>query len=270
MGEEGEQPDITPKEEKFEKEIAIEINKLQFYLEDIDELIESQDIREIKVTSKRTDEILDRLNEILLKTQELKIEQAHTQRSVRQWKKEVKSRYTKLVDQKGRFVLVKVLEESEMQIENKRLQLKCAKEEQLRQEIQQQERELWEEKLHAELRMTERKLEMERSSRATKAKLSELKITPFEGTSVDWIRFENMFWSQVDRQPVSDEEKFGYLLERVSQKIREKISNLKPGTEGYKKAWERLKSEYGQAKVVVNCHIYRRDTKFVTSQRDQL
>ncbi len=126
MGEEGEQPEITPEEEKFEKEIAIEINKLQFYLEDIDELIESQDIREIKVTSKRTDEILDRLNELVLKTQELKIEKAHTQRSVRQWKKEVKSRYTKLVDQKGR--LVKVLEESEKQIENKRLELKYAKE----------------------------------------------------------------------------------------------------------------------------------------------
>ncbi len=41
----------------------------------------------------------------------------------------------------------------------------------------------------------------------------------------------------------------------VSPKIREKISNLKPGTEGYKKAWERLKCEYGQTKVVVNCHI---------------
>ena len=73
MGEEGEQPEITPEEEKFEKEIAIEINKLQFYLEDIDELIESQDIREITVTSKHTDEILDRLNELVLKTQEPKM-----------------------------------------------------------------------------------------------------------------------------------------------------------------------------------------------------
>ena len=36
----------------------------------------------------------------------------------------MKSRYTKLVDQKGR--LVKVLEESEKQIENKRLELKYA------------------------------------------------------------------------------------------------------------------------------------------------
>ncbi len=103
--------------------------------------------------------------------------------------------------------------------------------------------------------MTERKLEMERSARATKAKLPELKITPFEGTPVDWIRFENMFRSQVDRQPMSDEEKFGYLLEIVSPKVREKMSNLKPGTEGYKKAWEWLKCEYGQTKVVVNCHI---------------
>ncbi len=104
--------------------------------------------------------------------------------------------------------------------------------------------------------MTERKLEIERSAGATKAKLPELKIPPFEGTPVDWIRFENMFRSQVDRQPMSDEEKFGYLLEMVSPKVREKISNLKPGTEGYKKAWERLKCEYGQTKVVENVQTF--------------
>jgi hypothetical protein len=73
-----------------------------------------------------------------------------------------------------------------------------------------------EEKLQAELRMTEKKLEMEKVARSTLAKLLKLKITQFNGTTVDWVRFENMFVTQVDSKPISDEEKFGYLLEMVS------------------------------------------------------
>ena len=142
------------------------------------------------------------------------------------------SRYAPLV--KKREKLVKVIEESEKQAETRKLEPQYSNEEKLRQEIQQQERQLWEERLQAELVMTKRKLEMERAAQTTKAKLPKLKITPFDGTSTDWIRFENMFLTQVDRQPISDEEKFGYLLEMVSPKVRSKISNIKPSSEGYK------------------------------------
>jgi hypothetical protein len=41
MSDENEQPDITPEEQQFEKEISIEINKLEHYLEDITQLIEN-------------------------------------------------------------------------------------------------------------------------------------------------------------------------------------------------------------------------------------
>ena len=244
MGDENDTPAISPEEEKFEKEISVEIGKLEFYLDDIDELIESDDIRETKVTSKRTDEILDRLNELVLKTQELKLEKEHTRRSVRQWRKDIKSRYAPLV--KKREKLVKVIEESEKQAETRKLELQYSNEEKLRQEIQQQERQLWEERLQAELVMTERKLKMERAAQTTKAKLPKLKITLFD---------ENMFLTQVDRQPITDEEKFGYLLEMVYPKVRSKISNIKPSSEGYKRAWDRLKIEYEQTKVVINSHM---------------
>ena len=50
--------------------------------------------------------------------------------------------------------------------------------------------------------------------------------------------------SEVDAKSISDEEKFGYLLESVSPKVRDRIANLKPGTVGYKTAWDRLKKEY--------------------------
>ena len=122
-------------------------------------------------------------------------------------------------------------------------------------ELRDKEREMWEEKFKAELKMTEKKIELERTAKASLAKLPQLKITPFKGTATDWVRFENMFLTQIDSRPISDEEKFGYLLESVGPKVRDRIANLKPGTVGYKTAWERLKKEYGQTKVVVNAHM---------------
>ena len=64
-----------------------------------------------------------------------------------------------------------------------------------------------------------------------------------------------MLITQVHNKSVSTEEKFGYLFEMVNPNVRAKIANLKPGEIGYKIAWERLKSEYGQSKLVVNAHV---------------
>ena len=125
----------------------------------------------------------------------------------------------------------------------------------LRERQEEHERKLWEAKLEAELRMTQEKMEIEKSARGTTAKLPKLKITPFKGTATDWIRFENIFLTQVHGKPITDEEKFGYLSEMVCQKVRDKIANLKPGEIGYKTAWDRLKKEYGQTKLVVNAHV---------------
>ena len=41
----------------------------------------------------------------------------------------------------------------------------------------------------------------------------------------------------------------------VNPKVRERISNLKPSTSGYKTAWDRLKRDYGHTTLVVNGHM---------------
>ena len=102
------------------------------------------------------------------------------------------------------------------------------KEELMRRRIQQHEKELWEERMEAELAMAEKKIRMEKE--ASTSKLPELKISPFTGTSADWIRFENMFVSQVDSKPISDEEKFRYLLELVYPKVQGQTVQLKART----------------------------------------
>lgn len=99
-----------------------------------------------------------------------------------------------------------------------------------------------------------RKIQMEQA-RVSWAKLPELKISPFRRTLANWIRFENMLVSQVDSKLITVAEKFGYLLELVHSKVKDRLSNLKPGTVGYKTACERLKVEYGHNKLVIAGHV---------------
>ena len=119
---------------------------------------------------------------------------------------------------------------------------------------QEHECKLWKEKLEAELRVVTEK-EMEKTVVSSNTKLPTFKTTPFKGTAGDWVRFENMFLTQVGAKSISEEEKFGYLLECVGLKVRDCIANLKAGTVGYKTAWDRFKKEYGQTKVFVNAHM---------------
>ena len=109
--------------------------------------------------------------------------------------------------------------------------------------------------MKAEIKLTEKKLEIEYKTKASYSKLPELKVTPFNGTMTDWVRFSNMFSSQVLSKEFSDEIKFGYLLEMVNPRVREKIANLKPGKIGLEAAWERLNREFGQKNAVINTHI---------------
>ena len=43
----------------------------------------------------------------------------------------------------------------------------------------------------------------------------------------------------------------------VNSNLRAKIADLKPGETGLKIAWERLKSEYGRSKLVVNANYLK-------------
>ena len=63
-----------------------------------------------------------------------------------------------------------------------------------------------------------------------------------------------MFTTQVHEKPISDEEKFGYLVKMVHPKVRERISNLKPSTSGYNTAWERLNAHMD---VIVNLQVVK-------------
>ena len=111
------------------------------------------------------------------------------------------------------------------------------------------------ERMKAEIKLAEKKLEIQYKTKASYSKLPELKVTSFNETMIDWVKFSNMFSSQVLNKGFSDEIKFGYLLAMVNPRVREKIANLKPGKIGIETAWERLNKEFGQKNSVINTHI---------------
>ena len=107
--------------------------------------------------------------------------------------------------------------------------------------------------MKAEVKPAEKKLEIEYKTKASYSKLPESKVTLFNGTVADWVRFSNMFSSQV-LSNLFDEIKFGYLVEMVNPRVREKIANLKPRKIVLETAWERLNKEFGQKNAATNTH----------------
>ena len=77
------------REEKLQSEIKKEVEKLKYYVDNANEIIEEGDYNEIKIINSRTVVILDKINTLVANVQELKIDRGETARNVRQWKKEI-------------------------------------------------------------------------------------------------------------------------------------------------------------------------------------
>ena len=80
------------------KEIDKEINKLRYFLEETEEMIEIKDYNEMEIINKRAGNIITNLSDLVSQTKELKIVRGLSSRSVRQWKKDIKLKYAALVN----------------------------------------------------------------------------------------------------------------------------------------------------------------------------
>ena len=85
-------------------EVEKEIEKLEYYLEESDVMIEEGDFVEIEVTHNRTTAIHDKLCNLIAQVKELKIERGiETARAIRQWKKDTKETYAPWTLQMGKI-----------------------------------------------------------------------------------------------------------------------------------------------------------------------
>ena len=142
-------------EKQKEVEIDKEIEKLKYYLEPIDDIIEEGDYAEIEVVKKRTDAIFDKVNNLVASVQELKIDRgAETQRAIRQWKKDTKDKYAQWVPKMNKLsqILEKRQREIDDEAERRKQNVQREKDEQRLIELREREK------------LTERKIEMEKQS----------------------------------------------------------------------------------------------------------
>ena len=61
-------------EQRLESEIEKEINKLKYFLEETDDLIQLQDYTEMEIVTRRAEKIIEKLSDLVSHTEELKID----------------------------------------------------------------------------------------------------------------------------------------------------------------------------------------------------
>ena len=94
---------VNEDEKKLEDEIGKEISKLKYFLDEANELIERKDYDEMEILEKRAGKIINKLTDKIAQTEEMKLDHGTTPRTVRQWKKDVRSSYLSLVQEKEKL-----------------------------------------------------------------------------------------------------------------------------------------------------------------------
>ena len=89
----------------------------------------------------------------------------------------------------------------------------------------------------------------------TATKLPKLTITKFNGSYANWMPFWNEHEAEIDSTDINPVTKFAYLKELVEPKVRADIDGLPFTTEGYERAKNILKSEYGRTSEIANAYI---------------
>ena len=104
------------------KEIDKEIDEVKYFMDEIEEMIESQDYTEMEKANKRAMKIIAKLSDLISQTEELKIERGLSPRTVRQWRKDNKSKYAVFVSDNER--LRKCLDDRKEEITRRKEDLK--------------------------------------------------------------------------------------------------------------------------------------------------
>ena len=117
------------------------------------------------------------------------------------------------------------------------------------------EKEKLEMKLEYERKSEEFKKGKQGETSGTHAKLPKLSITKFDGTFEQWLPFWNKFCAEIDSTDLPQVTKFAYLKELVLSKVRADIDGLPFSTEGYERAKNILKSEYGKTSEIINAYV---------------
>jgi len=109
-----------------------------------------------------------------------------------------------------------------------------------------QQRELIKQQLQFQKELETNQEIQQTQAKSAATKLPKLSITKFDGKFATWLSFWNKFKAEVDSTGLPPVTKFAYLKELVEPKVKTDIDGLPLTSEGYERAKNILKSEYGK------------------------
>ena len=111
------------------------------------------------------------------------------------------------------------------------------------------DKQLLDQKLQAALK------QKELEEKGSAVRLPKLSITPFNGTVIDWVRFESQYSVMVDSQSVPPVTKFSHLKELLVPKVRSAIDGLPFNEDGYQRALKYLREKYGHQDEIAGAYV---------------
>ena len=119
-------------------------------------------------------------------------------------------------------------------------------------------------KRESELKFEKLKLEQKaklesatiKQSLKSNVKLPKLIITKYDGTYEKWLSFWNKFEAEIDASELLAVTKFAHLKELLEGHICESIDGLPFNSEGYERAKNILKTNYGNTSEIIRAYIY--------------
>ena len=242
--------------EELTKEFNGKILSLRFSLTKSDEVIASQNAEAISRHEALLMSKLQSAHTVKESIIELKFTNGESEEEVSTWVKE-HDKFLKEADEKALAIrqLVGKMEEDKrladrMESDKKEMALAKMKPE----ERMSHERELLDQQVRFQ-KAVEASQQEQNAKKTVTAKLPKLSITKFDGTLANWPPFWNKFEAEIDKTELAPVTKFAYLKELVEPKVRADIDGLPLNTEGYERAKNIIKEEYGKTSEIVNAYV---------------
>ena len=242
--------------EELMKSFNGKIQSLKFSIGKNDEVIAS---RNAEAISRHETLLMSKLQAVHTAKEsiiELRFTEGETEEQVNTWAKEFDG-FLEEADEKAlalRQLVAKMEEEKrlaeKLQSDKKEMALAKVKHE----ERMSQERELLDQKVKFQ-KAVEASQQEQNAKKTVTAKLPKLSITKFDGTFANWLPFWNKFEAEIDKTELAPVTKFAYLKELLEPKVRTDIDGLPLTREGYERAKNIIKEEYGKTSEIINAHV---------------
>ena len=193
----------------LEKKIEGKLRLLNFSAEETTTITGSKDLKAIERHVNVMQSIIDKIHELKVQVQGIKIEGSESATDVRVWSQDVETK-------------VRKFEQSVNEVREVANHIKHSEKEKL-EEIKCKQ--VLEEQIELEKAKLEVRSKFEGSLKSPSvsglgAKLPKLIISKFQGTHLDWIRFWSQFETEIDKSTINQVAKFSYLRELLVPSAR--------------------------------------------------